>query len=370
MARPNYKLAKLQQDFKTFYDANLRKKYEQLEPARKKYLGRFWRRTISCTAFILLIVCLCISGVISKQIYDSDGFIKLSISAIFLMFIYCRFPIDDYCVETKSLVMDKILSFWGTFEYSPVLSVSEEDIKESELFPKFNRNDTDDSFEGIYNNTKISVDEKELRVKGDKHDYCVFDGVVILLKFNKKFKGQTVVKNSGSFSAFYRNNKQFLFITLLICGVFAALLMPLCFFANNEFHPKLFFMLIAILGCVVFLCVKFLMRYRKKATQKVNLESIDFSKKWSVFTSNQIEARYILTPIFMEKINDVKKLFHGKDIDFGFFDSKLMIAVHTSKNLFETTSLFTPALDYAKVREVVSQLYSIFAVIDLLQEKA
>lgn len=369
MARPNYKLAKLQQEFKTFYNANLRKKYEQLEPAREKYLGRFWRRTIGCTAFILLIVFLCISGVISKPIYDSEGFVKLSALAIFLMFIYCRVPIVDYCVETKSLVMDKLLSFWGTFKYSSVSTVSEEDIKKSELFPTYNREETDDSFKGIYDDTEISVAEKELRVKGDKHDYCVFDGVIILLKFNKKFNGQTVVKNSGSFSAFYRNNKQLFFITLLVCGILGALLMPLCFFADDNFHPKFFFMLIAILGCVVFLCVKFFMKHRKKATQKVNLESIDFSKKWSVLTSNQIEARYILTPIFMEKINNVKKLFHGKDIDFGFFNSKLMIAVHTSKDLFETTSLFTPALDYAKVREVVSQLYSIFAVIDLLKEK-
>ena len=71
----------------------------------------------------------------------------------------------------------------------------------------------------------------------------------------------------------------------------------------------------------------------------------------------------------MEKINDVKTLFHGKYIDFSFFDSKLMIAVHTNKDMFETTSLFTPALDYFKVRDVVSQLYSIFAVIDILQEQ-
>lgn len=368
MNKSNYKLAKIQQDFKLFYDANLRQKYEQLEPARKKYLTRFQRRIVGSIAFILLIIFLCANGIISKQFYDSDGFIKLSALAIFGMFIYCHAPIVDYCIETKSLVMDKILSFWGTFEYSPISTVSEEDIKKSEIFPTFNREETDDSFEGTYNDTKISVAEKELRIKGNKHDYCVFDGVIILLKFNKKFKGHTVVKNCGNIRAFFNNNLQAIFITLMIVGIFAAIGIPFFLIGRNP-NISIFVCLLLAITVGVFLLVKFLMNYRKKATQKVELEKIDFNKKWNVMTSDQIEARYILTPVFMEKINDVKKLFHGKNIDFGFFNSKLMIAVHTSKDLFETTSLFTPALDYVKVREVVSQLYSIFAVIDLLKEK-
>ena len=70
----------------------------------------------------------------------------------------------------------------------------------------------------------------------------------------------------------------------------------------------------------------------------------------------------------MEKMLAIKRLFHGKSIDFSFFDNKLLIAVHTRKNLFETTSLFVPALSYHKVREVISQLNSIFSVIDVINE--
>ena len=64
---------------------------------------------------------------------------------------------------------------------------------------------------------------------------------------------------------------------------------------------------------------------------------------------------------------NVKKLFHGKHIDFSFFNDKLLIAVHTRKDMFETTSLLTSALRYNKVREVVNQLYSIFSIIDVLE---
>ena len=107
----------------------------------------------------------------------------------------------------------------------------------------------------------------------------------------------------------------------------------------------------------------------RRATQKVALEGLSFMRRWKILTDNQVEARYILTPVFMEKMLEIKHLFHGKAIDFSFFDKKLLIAVHTRKNLFETTSLFVPALSYHKVREVISQLDSIFSVIDVITDQ-
>ena len=35
--------------------------------------------------------------------------------------------------------------------------------------------------------------------------------------------------------------------------------------------------------------------------------------------------------------------------------------------MFETTSLFKPALNYKDIKDVVSQFYSIFSVIDILE---
>ena len=111
-------------------------------------------------------------------------------------------------------------------------------------------------------------------------------------------------------------------------------------------------------------------KYRKKtATQNVALEKIDFARGWTVLTENQVEARYILRPVFMEQMEEIKQLFHGSGVDFSFFDNKLLIAVHTRKNLFETTSLFSEALNYHKVREVVGQLHSIFSMIDILEKR-
>jgi len=86
-----------------------------------------------------------------------------------------------------------------------------------------------------------------------------------------------------------------------------------------------------------------------------------------VYADDQVGARYVLTPALMERMLAVKKLFHGNRIDFSFWGKNLLIAVHTRKDMFETTSLFKSALDYRKVQEVICQMYSVFSVIDVLK---
>ena len=85
-----------------------------------------------------------------------------------------------------------------------------------------------------------------------------------------------------------------------------------------------------------------------KNRQEVRLEDVVFSRKWNVYADDQVEARYVLTPVMMERMVRVKKMFHGNRLDFGFWDKEMLIAIHTGKDMFETTSLFTPALDYKK----------------------
>ncbi|MBR3676599.1 MAG: DUF3137 domain-containing protein [Alphaproteobacteria bacterium] len=365
MPKRNYELASLQQNFKSFYDANLRRKYEQLEPARQKYLGIFKTRFIICAAIVLGVVFLCMNGTICKQTYTAEWFFKLSILVIVGMFYLCSLPFKDYRIDTKSLVMDKILSFWGTFKYSVLSTIDDEDIKNSELFARYDKDKTDDSFSGMYNDTRICVSEKNLLVKGNKNDYSVFRGVLILLEFEKSFDCKTVVKHRWNLGSLWKNNFQ-LVLALLMIVIAAVALIQIFVMAEDAFETALFIYMFLFFAIISVICLLGFHKQRKKATQQVKLEEISFNKNWNVLTDNQVEARYILTPVFMEKINEVKKLFYGKHIDFSFFDNKLLLAVHTRKNMFETTTLLTPALDYHKVREVVSQLHSIFSVIDVL----
>ena len=73
--------------------------------------------------------------------------------------------------------------------------------------------------------------------------------------------------------------------------------------------------------------------------------------------------------MLMEQMLKVKRLFKGSSIEFSFFDNKLFIAIPTYKNLFETTSLFSSALGYKRVENVIYQFYCIFSIIKILKLK-
>ena len=371
MSKANLSLAQTQQRFQKFYQNNLHDIYADLEKDRRYWINYFWKTltvVIIGTALICYIIYYGQTHEASyMQWFDMVVSVWILGSCIFL----CK-PFYTYASITKARVMKKILSFWGDLQYNEGGSViSDSLIKKSELFGYFNKEVIDDAFSGSYKDVKLKVSEHNLRIKGSKGDTNIFKGILIMLDFSKQFSGKTIALNRWRFiNILYAN--PLLFVALLI--VFLSIVFTLYYYVTEPNAP-LFLLFTPLPTIVVFAVIiagfYFFNRYhyKPKATQKVVLEGIPFLKQWQVQTDNQVEARYILTPKFMERMLNVKRLFHGRNIDFSFFDNKVLIAIHTNKNMFETTSLFTSALSYHKVREVISQLHSIFAIIEEISQK-
>ncbi|MDA3932525.1 MAG: DUF3137 domain-containing protein [Tenericutes bacterium] len=79
--------------------------------------------------------------------------------------------------------------------------------------------------------------------------------------------------------------------------------------------------------------------YSRRRFKKVELESIDFNKKFKVYAENEHTAFYILTPDIMEAIFSLEKR-HPGSISFSFLDQQLYLAINNNKNTFEL-KLFT-----------------------------
>ncbi len=370
VGKNNRQLAETQQKFQEFYKANLQSIYASLEDDRRKNLRKLARNTAIVCSIILVMVALFYYEILPTSIMEQQWF--GIVTALFTLAagwsIYAPFSI--YNDHTKSRTMNKVLSFWGKFKYYNNKDIIGEDvIKKSEIFSYFNSSQSDDAFWGSHEGVDISVSEHDLRIKGNRGDTVIFKGAMLMFEFSERFKGKTVVLNKGRNINFVWNNP----LLLLVFGAFmiAPLMTIYYYFTEPDVPLHLLFtpLPMLLLLFIFWVAYKIYRHYHpKKATQKVELEGIPFLRSWHVLTDNQIEARYILTPVFMEKMLEIKRLFHGKYIDFGFFDRKLLIAVHTRKDLFETTSLFVPALSYHKVREVVSQLHSIFAVTEMIMD--
>ncbi len=67
--------------------------------------------------------------------------------------------------------------------------------------------------------------------------------------------------------------------------------------------------------------------------KKVELESIDFNKKFKTYATDPHTAFYVLTPHFMEALMKVEKNHPGR-IGFSFFDEKLRFAINNNKSSF------------------------------------
>lgn len=81
----------------------------------------------------------------------------------------------------------------------------------------------------------------------------------------------------------------------------------------------------------------------------VRLEDPRFEKEFVVYSNDEVESRYILTPAMMERMTEYKKKV-GQKMYFSFVDSRLFMAIRYRKDLFEPT-IMKSINDFALVQE-------------------
>ncbi|MFC2344148.1 DUF3137 domain-containing protein [Campylobacter sp.] len=102
--------------------------------------------------------------------------------------------------------------------------------------------------------------------------------------------------------------------------------------------------------------------------EKERMDDVFFSKEFRVFADDKVEARYLLTPAFMERLRELKEKFAGEmGVSAAFMDDKFYLFLNGAKNKFETT-LFSlpPSLkDAAQIKKEISELLSIIDELNL-----
>lgn len=95
------------------------------------------------------------------------------------------------------------------------------------------------------------------------------------------------------------------------------------------------------------------------------MDNPDFEKEFVVYATDQIEARYILSPSLMSRILLYKKQT-GEDILISFTHSSIHLAIAYNKDLFEA-SLFHSLLDYKIALEYTQTLYLAVGIVEELK---
>ena len=308
MEQKNYKDIKKElfsRDFRKFFREKFSEDFADLEKLRKTTITH-----IKIIIAIAVIICL---ALIFYTIFVSiiEAIFHFCVFTAVIAFIICSFLRTKYTSTAKNKILPTLLSYIGDFEICDTKKGSSDIhsyVSEIDLFEYFNRFNCDDRFIGTYNNVKVDISELHLKKhtrSGKKSSTkTIFKGLFIKLPSFKEFKGRTYIKHNGIFNA-----------------------------PSN--------------------------------TQKVNLEDPDFEKIYDIFSTDQIEARVLITPAFM---NRLKKLSdeYGRAIIVSFEKRNVNIAISSSKNWFEIP-LNEPAGKFENYRNILLELIEILSVIDALK---
>lgn len=97
--------------------------------------------------------------------------------------------------------------------------------------------------------------------------------------------------------------------------------------------------------------------------QRVGLGESRLEKAFEVFSSDQVEARVLIHPVFMERLLELETRFHGKQLRCAFTAGQLLVAIEGGDR-FELGSMFKSLLDEAKVQAILQDVSEIMKLID------
>ncbi len=295
------------------------------------------------------------------------GFVAYSISQIYTVFVVGLIVLiaipyymnKNFIKQIKSHCMHDLTKVFGKVVWKSDV-ITDKQLDESELFASYNRRSCDDGFSGIYNDVPFSISETHLqyvRHSGKRRTYyTVFKGVIINVAANKNIKDKTIVTTKWD----YQTKRGFGFWNVVLS------LLPLVFYI--VFIPDKTSMRYFLIGTIIAIVIIFILCLFfgkvEKPMNAIKLEDPVFSKKFNVYSSDEVEARYLITTAFMDRFTKLNTSFGSNKAKCSFYGDSIMFAISTNKNLFEMGSIFKRLDNPKQITIFFEEIASILAIID------
>jgi len=101
-------------------------------------------------------------------------------------------------------------------------------------------------------------------------------------------------------------------------------------------------------------------------SRRARLESPDFERAFAVYTTDQVEARYLLTPTMMERLLALKARFPG-DLSLAFEGHELLLALDDRRDWFPDPGLLQDLTDPAQVRVQAEEIARLGEIVEILK---
>jgi len=340
-----------------------------LEQKRKKHLGK-----MIGVEFIL-----CIVAVFFFYIYWVCG----DSYAILSNISFCAFAIIAYIFISNPIIENKnfrrlikkdclkyiLEAFNLSFERT---KFCKNIIENSNLFSKCTDIVYDDIICGEYNGVKILVAEVDISYvqKGRKSDtvFKIFKGIIMSFDFNKNIYANTIVVPRG-------DKKILNVMPAPVINIVTYIMAFLIFSVGGIFllftKSGIIYFVFGLLFVLLALCfLKFSISIikdiitQRKIYKGVYFEDVIFDKRYKVYSKDQVEARYLITPSFMERFKNLKTAFGRGKTKCSFVGKEIVFAIQSKKDLFELCSLYTKLGKDKQIENFYNELKSIYDIID------
>lgn len=357
--------------FNEFYDTKIYPLLKALEPGRQKRLLNYKVTNlflIFMTLMPLVVLIMLFINVRGGSVYDLLAFIFaipicIMISYIFvMMFIFHKTKTPkNFCRYIKKVCIKDIISCFDNLKYNDQ-EIPANLFTESGLFSKFNNIIRDDIYTGKYQDVWFHLEEVRLRMYGmltSRFGALSFSGAVMIFPTNKTVKSQTIIASKKDSNI---NNLQPYAIPTMIMLLCMIIISLIIIFFSQEINLRI--IIFTLVNIFLLIYVIFDTIIKSQNYESVKLEDIGFDERFIVQSKDQIEARYLVTPTFMDRLQKLQTAFGTKNIKCSFFGNKVMFTISTERDLFEIGDLFTPLTDPSQMQKFMEELTAVYDIID------
>jgi hypothetical protein len=101
--------------------------------------------------------------------------------------------------------------------------------------------------------------------------------------------------------------------------------------------------------------------------ERVRLVDPEFERAFEVFSSDQVEARYLVHPVFCERLVAMERAFHGKNLRLAFTLGRVVVAIEADDQ-FETGGIDSGG-DEDRVAQTIAQIEALLTLAKTLNER-
>lgn len=247
---------------------------------------------------------------------SDDGAAGLTVLVAGAIYWWVTQPKREYNRAYKEKILPKLAKTFGEFIYDMSGKISMDSLKPSKIIPSFDSYRSEDYFKGSYKGIGLEFSEihlTERRGSGkNRRTVTTFKGLAILLDMqSRKFLGHTILDRNKS---------------------------------------------------------KMMEWFKEKSSdmKRARMADPEFEDIFDAYTTDQVEARYLVDPLMIENLKGLYDEYDGKSMAAAWYNSKMLVLISSKHNHFEPAHIAIPATDPDSVLHMRHEIGRILSIIDKL----